>query len=99
MCSKPTWNAYAALAATTGPGGYPVLQHVRRVLDVTTVWAPALNGAVVPSTRGDDFRLVVGQDLSIGYCAHDSERVALYLEESFTFRLMSPEAAVPLRPA
>jgi uncharacterized linocin/CFP29 family protein len=46
--------------------------------------------------RGDDFELVVGQDLSIGYLSHDNAKVTLYLEESLTFRLLSPQAAVPL---
>lgn len=46
--------------------------------------------------RGGDFELVVGQDLSIGYLSHDAENVRLYIEESLTFRLLTPEAAVPL---
>jgi uncharacterized linocin/CFP29 family protein len=46
--------------------------------------------------RGGDFELVVGQDVSVGYLDHDRHKVSLYLEESFTFRLLSPEAAVPL---
>ena len=47
--------------------------------------------------RGGDFELTVGQDLSIGYLRHDAETVTLYLQESFTFRCLDPEAAVPLR--
>lgn len=89
-------DSYTALAKTTGDGGYPVLQHVRRFLDGPIVWAPALRGALVLSLRGGDFELVVGQDVSLGYLDHDREKVSLYLEESFTFRLLSPEAAVPL---
>ena len=46
--------------------------------------------------RGGDFRLVVGRDPRVGYLGHDEQRVRLYLEESFTFRLLGPEAAVPL---
>lgn len=89
-------DSYTALAKTTGAGGYPVLQHVRRFLDGPIVWAPALQGALVLSMRGGDFELVVGQDVSVGYLDHDRQKVSLYLEESFTFRLVSPEAAVPL---
>jgi uncharacterized linocin/CFP29 family protein len=37
-----------------------------------------------------------GQDLSIGYESHDGETVRLYLEESFSFHVATPEAAVPL---
>jgi uncharacterized linocin/CFP29 family protein len=89
-------DSYTALSKTTGAGGYPVLQHVRRFVDGPIVWAPALKGALVLSLRGGDFELVVGQDVSVGYLDHDRTKVNLYLEESFTFRLLSPEAAVPL---
>ena len=47
--------------------------------------------------RGGDYALTVGQDVSIGYLQHDAASVSLYLEESITFRVLSPEAAVPLR--
>ncbi|MGH3999711.1 MAG: encapsulin [Pseudonocardiaceae bacterium] len=43
--------------------------------------------------------LDVGQDLSIGYSRHDTELVTLYLEESFSFRVTEPDAAVVLTDA
>ncbi len=46
--------------------------------------------------RGGDFELTVGQDTSIGYLDHDDANVHLYLEESFTFQIFTPEAAVHL---
>jgi len=88
-------RCYAELTEAT-EAGYPVLQHVRRLIDGPLVWAPGLDGAVVLSTRGEDFELTVGQDFSIGYLDHNAERVRLYIEESFTFWLLSPQAAVPL---
>lgn len=89
-------RCYTGLLRTTGPGGYPVFHHVKQMLDGPVVWAPALDGAVVMSLRGGDFKLIVGQDISIGYLDHDRSSVELYLEESLTFRLLMPEAAVPL---
>ncbi len=80
----------------TRGGGFPVIQNLGRILDGPVVWAPALDGAIVLSTRGGDFELTVGQDISIGYLAHTTETVTLYLQESFAFRVLSPEAAVPL---
>lgn len=88
-------QCYTGITETT-KGGYPVIQHVKRLLDGPLVWAPAVNGAVVLSMRGEDFELVVGQDISIGYLDHDRSVVRLYLQESFTFRVLSPQAAVPL---
>jgi uncharacterized linocin/CFP29 family protein len=55
-----------------------------------------VSGAVLLSMRGGDFLLDVGQDLAVGYLAHDIEQVDLYLEESLTFRVVSPEAAVAI---
>jgi uncharacterized linocin/CFP29 family protein len=57
-----------------------------------------VNGAVVLSQRGGDFLFESGQDLSIGYDSHDADVVRLYLEESFSFRVATPEAAVVLEP-
>ena len=86
---------YKGVTDTTH-GGYPVLDHVRHIVDGPLVWAPGLDGALVLSMRGQDFELTVGQDFSIGYLDHDAERVRLYIEESFTFWLLSPQAAIPL---
>lgn len=88
-------RCYTGLTETTKEG-YPVLEHVRRVVEGPIVWAPGLVGAVVVSLRGGDFELSVGQDFSIGYFDHDDKSVRLYIEECFTFRLLSPQAAVPL---
>lgn len=91
-------RCFTFLASNTGVGGYPVLRHVRQLLDDgPVVWAPALDGAVVLSVRGGDYELVSGRDISIGYDSHTREQVRLYFEESLTFRLITPEAAVPLR--
>jgi len=76
--------------------GYPVIQHVRRILDGEIIWAPAISGALVVSMRGGDFVLHLGQDLSIGYRSHTDADVSLYLQESMTFQLLAGEAAVAL---
>ncbi|MBW3543105.1 MAG: bacteriocin family protein [Planctomycetes bacterium] len=88
-------EAFKRLGSTTGGGGYPVIRHVERLIDGPIVWAPALDGAVLLSRRGGDFELLIGRDLSIGYLDHDRDKVRLYLEESLTFRLLTPEAAIP----
>jgi uncharacterized linocin/CFP29 family protein len=77
--------------------GYPVIQHLRDVLDGDLIWAPAISGAVVVTGRGGDFSLHLGQDFSIGYLAHTDSEVTLYLQETFTFQLLTAEAAVALR--
>ena len=60
------------------------------------MWAPGVAGGIVLSLRGGDFVLDSGQDISIGYASHDARSVSLYLEQSFSFRAATPEAAVAL---
>jgi uncharacterized linocin/CFP29 family protein len=50
------------------------------------------------TTRGGDFELHIGQDVSIGYLSHSDSAVRLYLQETFTFLLLTTEAAVALSP-
>lgn len=88
-------TAYTAVNETSDHG-YPVRQHLAKLVDGPIVWAPAIQGAFVVSTRGGDFELYLGQDLSIGYLSHDIETVTLYFEEAFTFLTHTPEAVVPI---
>ncbi|MDH6577794.1 family 1 encapsulin nanocompartment shell protein [Kitasatospora sp. MAP5-34] len=90
-------DAYTAVNETSDHG-YPVREHITRVLSGPIVWAPAITGGALVSTRGGDFELHLGQDLSIGYRAHDADTVELYLQQTLTFSLHSPEAAVSLTP-
>jgi len=88
-------KAYTELAETRDHG-YPVLQHVKRIVDGDLIWAPAIEGAFVLTTRGGDFELSIGQDVSIGYLSHTDTAVRLYLQETFTFRVLTSEASVVL---
>jgi uncharacterized linocin/CFP29 family protein len=91
-------EAYTALAESSD-NGYPILQHIRRLIETEIIWAPAIEGAVVLTTRGGDFDLHIGQDVSIGYLSHSEAAVQLYLQETFTFLLLTTEASVTLAPA
>jgi uncharacterized linocin/CFP29 family protein len=87
---------YTGVIESTEHGGYLVLDHLSKILGGPVVWAPGVDGAVVLSLRGGDFLFESGQDLSVGYESHDDSEVRLYLEESFSFRVATPEAAVAL---
>ncbi len=90
-------GAYTA-ASGGSEEGYPVLRHIERLVDGEIVWAPAIEGGFVMTTRGGDFELDIGEDLSIGYSSHSRTTVELYLHETFTFRLLTTEAAAALTP-
>lgn len=89
----------AYIAASGGSDdGYPVFHHIERIVEGGIIWAPAIEGGVVLSLRGGDFELTVGQDFSVGYHTHSASTVDLYVQESFTFRMLTTEAAVALSP-
>ena len=47
-----------------------MLQHIHRLVETEIIWAPAIAGGFVLTTRGGDFDLHIGQDFSIGYLSH-----------------------------
>ncbi len=87
---------YRLVIETVEHGGTLLLEHLRKILEGPIVWAPGVTGALVLSMRGGDFIFDSGQDVSIGYASHDGDVVRLYLEESFSFHVTTPEAAVAL---
>jgi uncharacterized linocin/CFP29 family protein len=90
-------DCYTALAETSDYG-YPVLEHVKRLVEGKIIWAPAIDGAFVVTTRGGDLDLHIGQDASIGYLSHTDTHVRLYLQETFTFLYLTSESTVALSP-
>jgi uncharacterized linocin/CFP29 family protein len=74
----------------------PALEHVKRLVNHELIWAPAIAGAFALTTRGGDFDLHIGQDLSICYLSHTDTSVRPYLQETFTFLYLAAEAAVAL---
>ncbi|QIS06305.1 bacteriocin [Nocardia brasiliensis] len=81
----------------TSDHGHPIRTHIERLIpDGEIIWAPAIDGAFVLTTRGGDYDLRLGQDLSIGYLSHDAESVQLYFQQSLTFLVYTAEAAVAL---
>ncbi len=93
-------DCFKRVSETAEHGGYPLRDHLTKILaGGPIVWAPGIQGGVVVSLRGGDFLFESGQDLSIGYLEHDRDGVRFYLEESFSFHVATPEAAVPLKSA
>lgn len=86
-------NAYRRLASAPE---YPPLRQLRELVGDRVLHSRVVRGGVVLSERGGDYRLTVGQDAAIGYRAHTSDRVSLYLVQSFTFLVTRPEAVVGL---
>ena len=88
-------DAYTKVSETSDHG-YPIREHLNRLVDGEIIWAPAIDGAFVLSTRGGDFDLQLGTDVAIGYLSHDADNVQLYLQETLTFLCYTAEASVAL---
>ncbi|MCI2415877.1 bacteriocin family protein [Saccharopolyspora sp. K220] len=88
--------AYTAVSEAADDG-YPMYERLAQLLGETIISAPAIDGAFLLSTRGGDFELDLGQDVSIGYLRHDETSVQLYFEETLTFFAHTAEAVVALR--
>jgi uncharacterized linocin/CFP29 family protein len=88
-------DAYTKVSETT-EHGYPIREHLNRLVDGEIIWAPAIDGAFLLSTRGGDFDLQLGTDVAIGYLSHDADSVQLYMQETLTFLCYTAEASVAL---
>ncbi|MDI9883446.1 family 1 encapsulin nanocompartment shell protein [Streptomyces sp. HNM0645] len=88
-------DAYTAVSETSDHG-YPIAAHLERILDGQLLWAPALDGAFLLTTRGGDYELRLGEDLAIGYTSHDAAEVELYFRQTLTFLTYTDEAVVAL---
>ncbi|MBO0687140.1 MAG: bacteriocin family protein [Candidatus Dormibacteraeota bacterium] len=89
-------DAYTRVSETSDHG-FPIHEHIARVLGGEIVWAPAIDGGFLLTTRGGDFELRLGQDLSIGYLAHGATSIELYFQETLTFLVYTAEASVAFR--
>jgi uncharacterized linocin/CFP29 family protein len=76
--------------------GYPVRKRITNLFDGGIILAPELEGGFLVSSRGGDFELTLGQDYSIGFECSTADKVQLFLAESFSFRVLEPNAVVPL---
>lgn len=79
-----------------GTGHYPLEKRVTELLGGRVITTPRIEDALVVSERGGDFKLILGQDLSIGYEDREKDSVRLFVTETFTFYVVNPEAMVYL---
>ncbi len=78
----------------TNSKGYPLNKQIKDLLGGDIILNPNIDEAYLVSTRGGDFKMTLGQDLSIGYESHTDKEVQLYFTESFTFQVLEPKALI-----
>lgn len=89
-CSPLDWAAIVE----NDDAGYPLRKQIEGIIGGHVERAPGIEESVVISLRGGDFELTIGEDLTLGYLHHDRDDVSLYVEETFAFKVNTPEAAV-----
>lgn len=92
VCSKDLWTYIS-----TNNAAYPLRKTLSKFVD-KIVLSTQYETAFVCSMRGGDSELTIGQDFSVGYQSHTATEVNFYLTETFTFRVLTPEAFVELKP-
>jgi uncharacterized linocin/CFP29 family protein len=84
---------YEAIARDTGQ--YPLRKQLEALVGTPLVVAPHVDCAfLVRADARNDFELVLGQDISIGFEEQHGKHARLFLTESFTFRVIEPAGVV-----
>jgi len=93
---SPT-HYYSYLRQTGEGGSYPAAKQLGIVIE-KVYSSPVIDGAVLFTTRGGDFLITVGGDLTVGYRAHDDTSIHLFCVETISAQLMTPKAVCIIRP-
>ena len=70
--------------------GYPLVKKVEKLIGGDILLNHVIDGAYLLPKDHDDLEFTIGRDFSIGYQAHDIEKVRFFMTESFTFRVLDP---------
>lgn len=76
---------------------YPLFPQIEDVLEGEIILSSFIDSGLLISTRGGDFKMVLGSDFSIGYEHHTNKEVTLFLTESFTLQILEPKAVIKLQ--
>lgn len=69
--------------------GYPLKERIKKITEGSIFYSPDVAKPFLVSAGGD-LQLTLGQDFSIGYEAHTTQTVRLFISESFTFQIKDP---------
>ncbi|MFP4661256.1 MAG: family 1 encapsulin nanocompartment shell protein [Halanaerobiales bacterium] len=78
-----------------GENGYPLKRKIKELIGGEIIFSEELGDqGFLLASRDEDFELIVGQDISIGFKRETDEEIEFFLTESFTFKVNAPEAVV-----
>jgi len=67
---------------------------VERQIAGQVIYSEFVKDALLVANRSGDFELTVGRDFVVGYHSHTSTEINFFATESFTFRVIAPEALI-----
>ena len=73
---------------------YPLDRKIEKLIGGKIILSHVVDGAYLLPYDHDDLELTIGRDFSIGYQAHDIEKVRFFVSESFTFRVLNSDIIV-----
>jgi len=79
--------------------GYPLIKQLKEILGGEIYVNKFCDHSFLLSERGGDFELILGEDICIGYDSQSTEKVKLFLTQTMSFRILSPEAKIMLTDA
>lgn len=77
--------------------GYPLVKRIENLIGGKILYTPVIDGALLLPYDNEELELTLGLDFSIGYETHDSQKVRLFIAESFTFRVLNPDIVIPYK--
>lgn len=94
VCSLPLWTKIQ-----TSSKVYPLWKRITGIIGGQSriILSSQYETSMLVSSRGGDSELIIGQDFTIGYQSHTNTEVNFYITETFTFRVLAPEAVVPFK--
>ncbi len=89
VLGKETYRKVLSIATT-----YPLKKKIESLIEGKILLSQAIEGAYLLPYDHEDLELTIGQDFSIGYQNHPSEKVKFFATESFAFRVIDPTLVV-----
>ena len=77
--------------------GYPLKKQLEKILGGPIIFSQFINEAFILPEEAEELRLILGQDISIGYESHTDKEVKLFLTESFTLKIDNPDSVITIK--
>lgn len=92
VAGLPVWKKISAVSNC-----YPLRKQIEKIIDGPVIPNHFINEAFLVPQTTDDLKLILGQDISIGYESSTEREVVLFLTESFTIKIDNPDSVVMIK--